>query len=307
MKKNKRKPARKPKRHNVAVLDVFTEWDLEHWETRATDFQKYHDRVYFDLERQRAAQHDNLCAALRAAPVTSIVVDGWTRVTDYRWSLTPLSPAGSIKGIGHRFNIGQDLDRARGQEFPCLYIAQDIDTAYREHFGGALDMSEGKLTLSEFALRRPTSFTTFLLNGCIEHALDLRNDESLSAFAAIIAKFDVSSDTRKFARRHGVAPRTLIKNVTTLRERLLDSPHRWRMEPQMWGIPAASQIFGRFASDAGLEGLLYPSQRGGALCLALFPQNFEGSSSTLEVVGDVPEGATCTVLDKNHLCLDGID
>jgi hypothetical protein len=113
----------------TALLDAFTARDLEVWETRSIDLQSYHDRVYYDLERQRAARYEELCVALRAAPACEVSVDGWVRVTDWRWSLTPLSPAGSLKGIGGRLNIGGDLDRARGQAFPCLYIAQDIETA----------------------------------------------------------------------------------------------------------------------------------------------------------------------------------
>jgi hypothetical protein len=52
------------------------------------------------LERQRAAHYDELCAALRAVAAISASVDGWVRVTDWRWNLTPLSPAGSLKEIG---------------------------------------------------------------------------------------------------------------------------------------------------------------------------------------------------------------
>jgi hypothetical protein len=116
-----------------ALLDAFTERDLDAWSTRSVDLQSYADRVYYDLERQPAARYDEPCAALRTIPATSISLDGWVRVTDWLWSLTPLSPLGSIKGIGGRFNIGDDLDRNRGQAFPCLYLAHDIDTAYREY------------------------------------------------------------------------------------------------------------------------------------------------------------------------------
>ena len=74
----------------------------------------------------------------------------------------------------------------------------------------------------------------------------------------------------------------------------------------MFGIPAASQIFGRFVKDAGFEAILYPSQRGGRMCLAVFPQNFRDSDARIAVVGAVPPGASCTVLDKSDQCLAGI-
>lgn len=106
-----------------ALLDQFTARDLEVWETRSIDLQSYHDRVYYDLERQRAARYEELCVALREVPATEVSVDGWVRVTDWRWGLTPLSAAGSLKGIGGRFNVGGDLDRARGQAVPAPQMA----------------------------------------------------------------------------------------------------------------------------------------------------------------------------------------
>jgi hypothetical protein len=185
----------------AAILDAFTAHDLEVWATRSTDVQAYYDRVYYDLERQRAAHYDELCSALRAVPGIEVVVDRWVRVTDWRWN-----------------------------------------------------------------------------------------------------------DTKIFARRAGLPPpppRLIIKAPHELQKRLLTPPSVWRLEPQMFGIPATSQIFGRFIRDAGFDAILYPSQQGGETCLAVFPENFRASSSRIEVVGDVPPGASCTVLDKNRLCLGG--
>jgi hypothetical protein len=67
----------------------------------------------FDSGEGIKPRYDELCAALQTIPATSISLDGCVRVTDWRWSLTPLSPLGSIKGVGGRFNIGDDLDRYR--------------------------------------------------------------------------------------------------------------------------------------------------------------------------------------------------
>ncbi len=289
---------------DASVLDTFTEQDLDIWSARFIDLQSYADRVYFDLERQRAGRHEELCASLRAVPAITVSVDGWVRVTDWRWNLTPLSPAGSLRGIGGRFNIGSDLDRARGQAFPCLYIAHDVDTAYREYFGGPLLSHSGQLTLGDLALRRPTSFTTFSLRGTLEQVFDLRQHNGLAAFTRIIARFDVSSDTKAFARKTNVQPRQLIATPHQLWKKLLVKPAGWRAEPQVHGIPAASQIFGRFVRDAGFDALIYPSQQGETTCVAVFPENLRSSTSRIEVVGTVPPGATCTVMDKDHRCLD---
>jgi hypothetical protein len=305
--KKKHRSTRRQHSPKSALLDRFSVRDLEAWETRSIDLQSYHDRVYYDLERQRAACYDELCAALREVPASEISVDGWVRVTDWRWGLIPLSAGGSLKGIGGRFNIGGDLDRARGQAFPCLYIAHDIDTAYREYFGGALASRPSKLTLGELALRRQTSFVTFSLHGHLDQVFDLHGRLGLTKFSKIISAFEVSGDTKKFAHRMRLSTRRLIQTAHELWKRLLAPPAEWRTEPQAFGIPAASQIFGRFVRDAGFEAILYPSQQGGSSCLAVFPENFRASSAKVEVIGATPPGATCTVLDHEHLCIDGLE
>lgn len=291
------------------LLDTFTERDLERWSERAEDAQSYSDRVYFDLERQRAKHYDELCDALRAATPTEVNISDWVRVTDYRWSLAPLSPAGSLKGIGGRFNIGEDLDRARNQEFPALYIAADVDTAYREFFGGPPEAQKSGLQLQEFALRRKSSFTrrssftTFTLGGRVENVFDLHDAKGLRDFVTIIKRFDLSSETRRFARRIGVRHQTLVRTTRELLLRTLAAPDKWRAKPQLFGIPAANQIFGRFVRDAGFDGILYPSQQGGTRCLAIFPENINASSSRIQVIGDAPSGASCLTMDKDNPCI----
>jgi hypothetical protein len=124
--------------------------------------------------------------------------------------------------------------------------------------------------LSELALRRETSFVTFSLHGRLEQVFDLRVRSGLTAFAKAIATFDVSGDTKKFAQRMRLSPRDLIRTPHELWKRLLAKPGEWRTEPQAFGIPAASQIFGRFVRDAGFEAVLYPSQQGGKICWRCF-------------------------------------
>lgn len=72
----------------------------------------------------------------------------------------------------------------------------------------------------------------------------------------------------------------------------------WRMLPQQFDLPASSQIFGRIAAAAGIHGILYPSSRHVAKrCLALFPQNWAGSGSFVQVSDEAPEGAQLTRID----------
>jgi hypothetical protein len=150
-------------------------------------------------------------------------------------------------------------------------------------------------------LRRATSFTTFLLAGELDHVLDLRSDKTLGAFVEILRRFDISSDTKAAVRKAGLPPRPIMRSAKELLTLLLAAPSEWRLEPQAYGIPAACQIFGQLVKDAGFEAILFPSQHGQGSCLAVFPDNFRASTGRIEVVGAVPEGATCTVLDKDHL------
>src|SRR5277367_3234205 len=104
---------RRPKKS--ILLDAFTQPDLDSWNRHGESLQAAADRVYFDLERQRAAQHEALCKSLHASAAIAIDVASWVRVTEWRWNLTPLSAADSLKGIGGRFSEGEKHDRARNQ------------------------------------------------------------------------------------------------------------------------------------------------------------------------------------------------
>ncbi len=301
MKKKYRRPKRSRPRSKSAVLDSFTQQQLRAWEIHGDTLQWLSDRIYFELEQQRVARYDALCESLRTAPAIAINVEHWVRVTDWRWNLSPLSPAGSLKGIGGRFNIGNDLDRARNQSFGALYLAENVETAFSEYFGGSQTEMKSGLTLSELALRRPSSFTTFLLKGQLEHVLDLRTPKVLDGFAGIIKHFDVSPQTKTAVRKAGLPPRATMRSAKEMWTQLLVAPSNWRLEPQAYGIPSACQIFGRFVRDAGIEAILFPSQLGPGSCLAVFSENFIASTGRIEVVGAVPDGATHTILDKNHL------
>lgn len=193
---------------------------MDHGET----WQWLVDRIYFDLEQQRVAHYDLLCNALREVPGIALDINGWSTVTDWRWNLSPLSPAGSVNGIGGRFNIGVALDRARNQAFASLYVADSVDTAFSEYFGGPLATKSARLTLGEFALRRASSFTTFLLRGTLEQVFDLRSVKALRAFAKITNQFDISPATKSAIRKAGLPPRPIIRSAHQLWTQLLDKP-----------------------------------------------------------------------------------
>ncbi len=286
------------------LLDSFSEFDLDRWNENSAAAQTYYDRCYFDLERQRASHYDELCAALRAGGSIEYEPTRWVRLTDWRWSMRPLSSLGSLRGIGGRFNIGDELTRARGQAFPSLYVASDFDTAFRERFGNTANSKTSSLTLMEHALRSTSSFTTFVIEGKLEYVFDLRSDDVLNPFVEIIRRFQFSDDTKRLARKYGMKPRRLVRTAKELRSRLLLAPLTWRAEPNLSSIPSSNQVFGGLLKAAGFEAVLYPSQQGGQECLAIFPQNLSASSSEIRVIGRPPDGAACTVLNNSSRCLD---
>lgn len=290
-------------RRGFRILDSFTEADLEIWSQRSFDAARYSNAVYFDLEKQRVAHHDELVDALRSAGGIKVPIRDWVRVTDYKWSHMPLSAGGSIKRIGGRFNVGEDL-HLRAKPFSALYIAHDFETAMFEFFGGPPKASA--LKAHELLLRGESSIATIMLEGEIENVLDLREIQKLGAFVSIIKNFTLTNETRAIARRAGLKQYELVRTTKSLKRMLNVHPNRWRLEPLMADVPAPTQIFARYVVAAGYEGLLYESQQGGTLCMAVFPQNFANSESYLQVKGDCPPGAICTRLDRNNLCLDGV-
>lgn len=180
-------------------LERFTDADLRTWNRQAEALERYHVQLFYHLEGQRALRHPDLCDALRQSAPASIVVDRWARIIDYKYSLQPLSAAGSLVR-GGRFNIGNDPDPGKFPIFPALYLAEDYDTAYAERFGQRL-LASGQLEGHEYALRTPGSFTSVNVNGQLHDLFDLRNAKNLRKFAEIVSAFDLPKELRICFRR----------------------------------------------------------------------------------------------------------
>lgn len=276
-------------------LEKFTDADLRIWKRQAEGLERLHVQLFFHLEGQRALCHRDLCDALRQSAPIGLVVDCWTRIIDYKYSLQPLSAAGSLVR-GGRFNIGTDLDPGKYPAFPALYLAADYETAYAERFGRRPSES-GPLVGHEFALRPPGSFTAVNVNGRLHNLFDLRNARNLRHFTAIISKFDLPKELRDLAASAGIKDPLLVRSVGQLKQSLL--AHNWRLYPSQYEIPANSQTFGRLVVDAGFDGIIYASTKGPKACVALFPTNFAGSESHVEIADEPPKGATHTRLDQS--------
>ena len=135
------------------------------------------------------------------------------------------------------------------------------------------------------------------MSGRLEAVLDVRSDNNLRQFVALIKGFKVSKALRSEAQSLGV-PLTLITRVEELQ--LMLRLRNWRDWPMLYDVPAGGQIFGSLALDAGVEAILYESVITGRQCLAAFPQNFLNSSSFIELDDTVPSGDVPRRVDSTN-------
>lgn len=204
--------------------------------------------------------------------------------------------AGSVRGDGGRFNIGSALDPATHTPFPALYVAEDFPTAFRERFGVDPASSVGGLTANELVLRRESSFSQVALNLNLETVIDVGDLSKLKSIADILKRIPLPSSIAKLARQLRLRLPGLIRSAAGLQREILSSD--WRVQPVQYDMPSNSQIFGRLCLAAGVHAILYPSARNAdRRCLALFPQNWQASSSFVELVGPGPPEVAVTRLD----------
>lgn len=293
----RRRPSGEPDLPSLLELERFTQASLRQWLATKGNLDGLQRALYFELEPLRQRNEGRLLEALRSQALPSFSFEGWSRILDYRYGLQPLSVAGSLKGEGGRFNIGADLSPGAFTPFPALYIAEDYEAAFRERFSAPSTPKSGELSVQELALRAPGSFTQVRLRGMVETVIDVGNPEALKLFAGVLREFPIPKDVRRLARTLGLHPPPwLVRSPTTLQRQLLHP--NWRMLPQQFDLPSNSQIFGRIALAAGINGILYPSARQVAKrCLALFPQNWGASNCFVEVTDEAPEGAWLTRID----------
>ena len=250
-------------------------------------------KQFYYLEGLRAIQKRDILKSLEETQAASLPLSNWVRIVDYQHSLKPLHATGSMNQ-GGRFNIGNDLDPSRFPAFPALYIAEHYQTAYAEKFGG--NPGEGALPAHELALRSSSSFTSVRLEGKIGNLLDLRTPDSLIEFSNIIGRFKLSKELRDMAARIGQRGPNLISDHVLLLESLLDP--NWRGSPALWDLPSNSQIFAQLTKEAGFEGIIFKSTKGRSLCISLFLNQLEGSSSYVCLADDPPNAEVLTRLDS---------
>lgn len=263
--------------------------------TRAAywEFLRFHWDFYSELAFLRKQIYYALKSSL-AERATPFQFSKWQRAVKYQYALSPLSAAGSMADPGGRFNVGA-IDPARFPMFPALYLASDKRTALAEILGRAGEL-EG-LSPEELALTRPDSVAVVSASGVLESALDIRQQENLAGFVNLIKDFKLSAATIRRARRFGAASPQLIGTTRELSDNLTTSA--WRVWPMQCDVPAAPQIFGRIAMDAGVEGIIYTSVLTQKACIAIYPQNFADSTASIELDDPPPSDAVPRRIDAS--------
>jgi RES domain len=257
------------------------------------DLVEFHWRYYSELAFQRRRIREELNSSLRNA-AADFQFSGWQRVVKYKYSLDPLSAKGSLFDPGGRFNVGA-IDPTRYPMFPALYVAADKGTALAEVLGRNQDA--GSLTPEQLALTKPDSISALSVTGKLDAVVDIRTSGNLSRFVSLIKDFRLSKPLISEARRIGWSL-TLITTVAELKAVLmLDN---WRNWPTLYDVPAGGQVFGGIAVDAGIEGILYESVLTGRECLAIFPQNFLNSSSSVELDDPAPSDDVRMRIDSGN-------
>lgn len=255
----------------------------------------YHWQRYSELAQQRNSAFDELRQALTTTCRSNFSFDRWQRAVPYKYSLHPLCTLGSVSYVGGRFNIGREIN-SEVQVFQALYIATDKDTVLQEALGQAEKSSD--LTARELALSNPQSETVVSVSGTLETVFDLSEPNNLKPFVEIIKHFTLSAELLKLGKALELPNPGIITTPSVLKETLLDP--NWRFFPVQCDVPSNSQILGHILFQAGIEGVLYSSKLNGKPCLAIFPHNFEMSSSFIKMDDDAPHKTVPARIDATN-------
>lgn len=262
----------------ITLLDQFSGRDLEKWSELSEDLDELQRVLFFHLQPERQRIDADLLQSLSRHEPAAIDLGGWCRMVNYQFSLSPLSAAGSLHGVGGRFNAGIELDRNTLHPWPALYLAEDFETAFREYFQLPSDSYIDGLTPLDMALLTDVSLTNVQLQGRLVNLFDATRPRVFDRLVSTLATIPLPHKASKLARKLKLAKGdpSMITTVAKLRTAVFES--NWRVLPMQFGLPSQSQIVGDLIRRAGFEGVLYPSSKGNGRCVAIFPDQLHANS-----------------------------
>lgn len=273
----------------VLELDRFNEAALETWTELSADLDELQDILYFNLEPERRRLRPDLLKALQITQPTHLEIENWVRIVDYQWTMYPLSAAGSLTGIGGRFNVGTDLDSRTFDPWPALYLAADHATAFREKYQIAAGQLVEGLTPEELSLGHGQSHSTVVLHGKLSRVFQL-TPETLAAVARVLGRIKMPERAERIKKKLNIKPEDLRMLTTGKQLHDVVALHNWRVLPIQFGLPSPSQILSELIRAADFEAIAYQSSKGGGICLAVFVDRL-APGSFVEVTDKAPAGA----------------
>jgi len=161
----------------VIELERFSEATLSRWTELSQDLDELNAALFFGTQPEQRRLRPQLIGAIEQ--VEPICVDelNWVRFVTYQYCFSPLSAAGSLLAYGGRFNAGADLDPGTLDPWPCLYLAEDDETAFREKFQVAPATLTNGLAPEDLALARPESYTKLAVNVCLHRVFDMTSTD----------------------------------------------------------------------------------------------------------------------------------
>lgn len=289
-------PPRGPQ--SILELDRFTEASLQLWNSVSQDLDKLQDVLYFELEPERRARRDELIRAIQSVPQAPLDLPRWARIVTYQFSLNPLSCAGSLKGVGGRFNAGSELDANTLNPWPALYLAQDYETAFRERFQLSSDSLVYGLSPQELALEHGVSHSTLFVHGHLSRVFDMTGCQSLAPVAQVFRRIRKPVKARQIQSKLKIPDRDVAMAQTGKQIHEMVLANNWRVLPVQFGLPAPSHILAELIRAAGFEAILYRSTKGPGKCLAIFP-DLLADGSFVELMDTPPPEIKCQRLDAD--------
>ena len=188
----------------ILELERFSEASLQQWDTASRDLDEIQDSLFFGTEPERRRYRTELIAALKGIEPKNLVLSDWHRLVTYRYSLAPLSCAGSLQDIGGRFNAGTDLDPQTLDAWPALYLAEDYETAFREKFQIESDYTENGLNPQELALQHGCSHTDVIVRGQLSNVFDMTSADSLAPVASVFRRIKMPAQAQRLKRKMNI-------------------------------------------------------------------------------------------------------
>lgn len=300
-------PATLHQPRGILELERFSEASLQQWETASRDLDEIQDSLFFGTEPERRRYRPDLIAALKSIAPINLVLSDWHRLVTYRYSLAPLSCAGSLQDIGGRFNAGTDLDPQTLDAWPALYLAEDYETAFREKFQIESGCVETGLSPQELALQHGCSHASIVVEGRLSNVFDMTSVDSLSPVACVFRRIKMPVQAKRLKLKMNIKNGSCFMVQTGKQIHDMIFKQNWRLLPRQFGLPAQSQTLAELIRAAGFEAILYQSSKGPKRCLAVFPDHMM-EESYIKLSDEAPKEVLYPRLDiKSSPYLEGWD